>query len=81
MTGTRRGRAEDVVQETLHRAWQYPEMTDKPEGVLRAWLFTVARKMIVEDRRTARFRNESLAPDPEGTDDGAGLNELDAALR
>jgi len=37
--------AEDVVQETLLRAWQHPEVVGDSERSARAWLFTVARKM------------------------------------
>jgi RNA polymerase sigma-70 factor (ECF subfamily) len=50
--------AEDVVQETLLRAWQHPEATGDVERPARAWLFTVARNMIIDDRRSWRFRNE-----------------------
>ncbi len=53
-----RARAEDVVQETLLRAWQHPEVTDDSERSARAWLFTVARNMIIDERRSSRFRNE-----------------------
>ena len=72
-------RAEDVVQETLMRAWQHPEVTagDRPA---RAWLFTVARNMIIDERRSARFRSESGSPDLEQTPDRAGRDELDTAL-
>ena len=35
-------RAEDVVQETLLRAWQHREVVDDSERPVRAWLFTVA---------------------------------------
>lgn len=38
--------AEDVVQETLLRAGQHPQMVDGNERSARAWLFTVARDMI-----------------------------------
>ena len=34
-------RAEDVVQETLLRAWQHPEVIGDTERSARAWLFTV----------------------------------------
>ena len=64
-------RAEDVVQETLLRAWQHPEVTDGDRSA-RAWLFTVARNMIIDERRSARFRSESGTPDPEKTYDRAG---------
>ena len=57
LTGDR-ARAEDVVQETLLRAWQHPEVADDSERPVRAWLFTVARNMIIDETRSSRFRNE-----------------------
>jgi len=38
LTGGDRGRAEDVVQETLLRAWQHPEAIDEDERSPRAAL-------------------------------------------
>jgi RNA polymerase sigma-70 factor (ECF subfamily) len=73
-------RAEDVVQETLLRAWQHPEVTDDNERSARAWLFTVARNMIIDERRSARYRNESGTRDPEGLPERAGPDEVDSAL-
>jgi RNA polymerase sigma-70 factor (ECF subfamily) len=73
-------RAEDVVQETLLRAWQHPEVTDDTERSARAWLFTVARNMIIDERRSARFRSESDVPNPERTHDRAGPDEADSAV-
>ena len=64
LTGDR-ARAEDVVQETLLRAWRHPEVTADVDRSARAWLFTVARNMIIDERRSARFRNETDVPDPE----------------
>jgi RNA polymerase sigma-70 factor (ECF subfamily) len=73
-------RAEDIVQETLLRAWQHPEVTEDRGKSPRAWLFTVARNMIIDERRSARFRNESLNPQLERTYDRAGPDEVDPAL-
>lgn len=79
LTGDRAG-AEDVVQETLLRAWQHPEVTDDHERSTRAWLFTVARNMVIDERRSARFRNESGTGDVERIYDRAGPDEMDSAL-
>jgi RNA polymerase sigma-70 factor (ECF subfamily) len=53
LTGDR-ARAEDVVQETLLCARQHPEVADDSERSARAWLFTVARNMIIDERRSPR---------------------------
>ena len=71
LTGDR-SRAEDVVQETLLRAWQHPEVVDDSERSARAWLFTVARNMIIDERRSSRFRNEVATLDTAGTVERAG---------
>jgi RNA polymerase sigma-70 factor, ECF subfamily len=73
-------RAEDVVQETLLRAWRHPEVTDDGERSARAWLFTVARNLIIDERRSARFRSESGTADMEQAADRAGPDEVEAAL-
>ena len=51
--------ADDVVQETLIRAWQHPAVLQRPETAVRAWLFTVARNLVIDDRRSARRRHET----------------------
>ncbi|MDT5367317.1 MAG: polymerase sigma-70 factor, subfamily [Mycobacterium sp.] len=65
-------RAEDVVQETLLRAWQHPEVIGDTERPARAWLFTVARNIIIDESRTARARKEvtslDSAPEQAGPD-------------
>ena len=73
-------RAEDVVQETLLRAWRHPQVTDDSDRSARAWLFTVARNLIIDERRSARFRNESGTGNVEQLADRAGPNEVDSAL-
>jgi RNA polymerase sigma-70 factor (ECF subfamily) len=73
-------RAEDVVQETLLRGWQHPEVTDDDQRSARAWLFTVARNMIIDERRSARFRNETGVAEIDGAFDRAGPDEVDSAL-
>ncbi|WP_433089767.1 sigma-70 family RNA polymerase sigma factor [Dactylosporangium sp. CA-052675] len=55
LTGDRQ-RAEDLVRETLLRAWQHPEALDPARGSVRAWLFTTARNLAIDAwrRRSAR---------------------------
>src|SRR3954464_3859134 len=45
--------AEDVVQESLLRLWRKPEVLTQPTDNVRAWLFTVARNLVIDDRRGA----------------------------
>ncbi|MEX1078849.1 MAG: sigma-70 family RNA polymerase sigma factor [Homoserinimonas sp.] len=53
--------AEDIVQETLLRAWKRTVQFD-PAGVsARAWLLTVARNLVIDEYRSARSRHESPA--------------------
>jgi RNA polymerase sigma-70 factor (ECF subfamily) len=57
LTGDRAG-ADDVVQETLLRAWRTPAILEQgPEGT-RSWLFTVARHLVIDEHRSARNRHE-----------------------
>jgi RNA polymerase sigma-70 factor (ECF subfamily) len=58
------GRAEDIVQETLLRAWQRPRVLDQSVASARAWLFTVARNMAVDEHRSARNRREHHTDNP-----------------
>ena len=73
-------RAEDVVQETLVRAWQHPGFTNDSERSPRAWLCTVARNIIIDERRSLRFRNEVASPEGSGTPEPSGPDELNATL-
>lgn len=50
--------AEDIVQETLIRLWKHPAVLQRPEPAVRSWLFTVARHLVIDDRRSARKRHE-----------------------
>ncbi|GAB3006098.1 sigma-70 family RNA polymerase sigma factor [Mycobacterium bourgelatii] len=72
--------AEDVVQETLLRAWQHPEVINDTQRSARAWLFTVARNMIIDDRRSPRFRNVVASTDVDGAPEQSTPDEVNAAL-
>src|SRR5581483_6885114 len=66
--------AEDVVQETLLRAWQHPHVLSNGQSP-RAWLFTVAKNMVIDDRRSARYRNELMSRDGSGPPEPGGSVE------
>jgi RNA polymerase sigma-70 factor (ECF subfamily) len=73
-----RGRAEDIVQETLVRAWQHPQALEPSRGAARPWLFTVARRLAVDAHRARGAR-------PREVDDLAlvsmsATDDIDAAL-
>ncbi len=66
--------AEDVVQESLLRLWRKPEVLEQSDDRVRAWLFTVARNQVIDDRRSARYARElhtEEMPD-EASPDGIG---------
>jgi RNA polymerase sigma-70 factor, ECF subfamily len=72
LTNHDRVRAEDLCQETLLRAWRNASLLDESQGSVRAWLFTVARNIIIDESRTRRARSEitvSEVPEPARTDD------------
>ncbi len=73
LTGGDRQRAEDVVQETLLRAWRDRSILDSPSPAVRAWLFTVARNIVIDQWRSRRSHPETpLAELPDdGVDDGS----------
>ncbi|MEV7085252.1 sigma-70 family RNA polymerase sigma factor [Streptomyces sp. NPDC093085] len=51
-----RQRAEDLLQETLVRAWLHPEAFAAPFESMRPWLFTVARRLAIDARRSRLAR-------------------------
>jgi RNA polymerase sigma-70 factor (ECF subfamily) len=51
--------AEDTVQESLLRLWQNNTILETySEDSTRAWLHTVARNLVIDDRRSARYKRE-----------------------
>jgi RNA polymerase sigma-70 factor (ECF subfamily) len=73
--------AQDVVQETLFRAWKKPEVLDQSESSARAWLFTVARNLVIDDRRSARHAHEIPSEEvPEPTREGLSVDATDHIL-
>jgi RNA polymerase sigma-70 factor (ECF subfamily) len=79
LTGDR-AHAEDVVQETLLRAWQHPHLADDNQRSPRPWLFRVARNLIIDEHRSARVRHEVRSRDGSEDVEPCGPDEADAAL-
>jgi RNA polymerase sigma-70 factor (ECF subfamily) len=71
-----RSAAEDVLQETLIRAWRHADSLSESTGSIRGWLFTVARNIV-----TDRIRAKAARP-PEVAETGATVQvEHDHAQR
>jgi RNA polymerase sigma-70 factor, ECF subfamily len=69
-----RAHAEDVVQETLLRAWRHPTVLEGSPAAVRSWLFTVARNIVIDDWRSRRSRPETPVaevPEPRRAEDDA----------
>jgi RNA polymerase sigma-70 factor (ECF subfamily) len=64
LTNGDRPRAQDIVQETLLRAWRHPRILDQATGSTRAWLFTVARNLVIDEWRTRRAQLEVSTAEP-----------------
>lgn len=58
-----RQRAEDLVQETLVRAWRHPASMDPANGSVRAWLFTTARNLAIDAWRRRSVRVSEVVTD------------------
>jgi RNA polymerase sigma-70 factor, ECF subfamily len=78
LTGDQR-RAENVVQETLLRAWRRPHILDNGQSA-RGWLFTVARNMVIDERHSSGPRREAMSPDGSDVLESAGPDKLNAAV-
>jgi len=77
LTGDRAG-ADDVVQETLLRAWRSPRILEQDPATMRSWMMTVARNLVIDEVRSARRRHErvvSEVPEQIGADDTDALFE------
>jgi RNA polymerase sigma-70 factor (ECF subfamily) len=60
LTNGNRAMAEDILQETLMRAWNHPEARTADGEWSRGWLFTVARRIAIDHIRAAGGRPTEL---------------------
>jgi RNA polymerase sigma factor (sigma-70 family) len=56
LTAGDRQQAEDVVQETMVRAWREARRLDLSERSLMPWLATVARRIVIDEQRRKKAR-------------------------
>lgn len=82
-----RQRAEDVVQETLIRAWKHADELHRATGSVRPWLVTVARRIVIDAHRSRKARPQEVDPAPleimpaeDEIDRALGLMTLSEAL-
>jgi RNA polymerase sigma-70 factor (ECF subfamily) len=61
LTAGNRAQAEDVVQETMLRAWREAGKLDLTEPSLMPWLTTVARRIVIDDHRRRQARPIEMA--------------------
>lgn len=52
--------AEEVAQETFIRAWQAREKFDPARGAIITWLFTIARRLAINELQRAMHRYERV---------------------
>jgi RNA polymerase sigma-70 factor (ECF subfamily) len=55
-----RHRAEDIVQETMLRAWQHAPALARSGRSPRPWLFTVARRLVIDAKRLRDTRPQEI---------------------
>ncbi len=76
-----RAGAQDVVQETLLRAWRNPAVFERSRGSGRGWLFTVAKHIVIDQWRSESLRPEVLTDQvPEQTVEDTVPQVLDRQL-
>ncbi|MFI6534038.1 sigma-70 family RNA polymerase sigma factor [Nonomuraea sp. NPDC050547] len=64
LVGGDRQWAEDVVQETMIRAWRSTGQLDSDASSLMPWLATVARRIVIDDRRRKDARPQESGDGP-----------------
>jgi RNA polymerase sigma-70 factor (ECF subfamily) len=63
LTAGDRQHAEDVVQETMVRAWREAHRLNLTEPSLMPWLATVARRIVIDENRRRRARPPEVGGD------------------
>jgi RNA polymerase sigma-70 factor, ECF subfamily len=76
LLGGDRPAAEDIVQETLLRAWRNADRL--PPNAIRPWLFTTARHLVIDAYRARRARPVETSGDQ--LDSIVAADDIDSAL-
>jgi RNA polymerase sigma-70 factor (ECF subfamily) len=79
LTGGDRQWAEDVVQETMIRAWRSADRLDDRTSSLMPWLATVSRRIVIDHRRQREVRPPEVGDGP--LENVPMADELDGLLR
>ena len=72
-----RGLADDAVQETFARAWRSRKQFDPERGELRAWLFTIERRAIID---LMQKQSQTAADTMDERDEVAAMDGLEEAI-
>jgi len=73
-----RALAEDLVQETLVRAWRHLDRLDPTAAPVRPWLFTVAQHLAIDAHRARRARPPEVGD--AGLDVVPGMDRIESTL-
>ncbi|WP_067794276.1 sigma-70 family RNA polymerase sigma factor [Actinomadura formosensis] len=79
LTGGDRQWAEDVVQETMIRAWRSADRLDDRTSSLMPWLATVSRRIVIDHRRQREVRPPEVGDGP--LENLPMADEMDGLLR
>lgn len=79
LTGGDRQWAEDVVQETMIRAWRSADRLDVRTSSLMPWLATVSRRIVIDNRRQREVRPPEVGDGP--LENLPMADEMDGLLR
>ncbi len=72
-------RAEDIVQETMLRAWRHPEIVEGHADTINSWLFTVSRRVSIDMWR-ARSRHNNYVVEEKLADSPSPIDCIDHAV-
>jgi RNA polymerase sigma-70 factor, ECF subfamily len=73
-----RAQAEDLVQETLVRAWRHLDRLDPTAAPVRPWLFTVAQHLAIDAHRARRARPPEVGE--AALDTVPGMDRIESTL-